>query len=156
MLSLFYYAGVLGDADERRNINKWHLLGVPLARYLHVTHASSLLAVNLDLAFKNGGLVCEHMPSQEGIMVALYGFGCYYTTWVMVNYAVTKYFPYPFMNGMGSPGLCFCFLCIMGGFGAAIGVVSSTGITAVKCEEVIEVFKVKRIWEIVTGEGGGV
>ncbi|GMH53606.1 hypothetical protein TrRE_jg9210 [Triparma retinervis] len=154
MLSLFYYAGVLGDADERENINRWHLRGVPLARYLHTTHGSSLLCVNLDLIFKNRDLVCSFLPTQEFIILSLHGFGTYYTIWVMLNYSITGYFPYPFMNGMGNPGLCFCFLCIMGGVGACIGVCSSMLISLVKCDEVIEVFKVANLYAIVFGGGG--
>mmetsp|Transcript_19351 Transcript_19351/g.40354 ORF Transcript_19351/g.40354 Transcript_19351/m.40354 type:complete len:366 (+) Transcript_19351:139-1236(+) len=145
MLSLFYYAGVLGDDDERRNINKWHLRGVPLARYLHTTHSASLLCVNLDFLFKNRELVCAFLPSQETIIFNLHGFGTYYTVWVMINFSITKYFPYPFMNGMGNPGLCFCFLCIMGGVGACIGVVSSMLISLAKCDDVIEPFKVETL-----------
>jgi hypothetical protein len=152
MLTLFYYAGVLNDEDERANINKWHLKGVPLARYLHTTHGSSLLCVNLDLAFKSRSLVCSHLPTQEFVILALHGFGAYYTVWVMINYKMTGYFPYPFMNGMYVP-LCFCFLCVMGGVGACIGVVSSMLISGIKCEEVIEVFKVANLYKIVFGGG---
>jgi hypothetical protein len=100
MLSLFYYAGVLGDANERKNLQKWHRVGVPLARYLHTTHSTSFLMVNVDAVFRDSNLVCKHLPEVQSSVMGAAMFAGIYSVWVLLNYSRTGFFPYPFMNEM--------------------------------------------------------
>lgn len=130
LLSVFYYAGVLTDKAEAANIRKWHRRGIPLARFLHTTHSTSILCVNIDLLFKEQAMVCEHMPPTAAFFVlCMLAYSLYYTTWVMVNYSVTKHFPYPFMNEMNSWKIV---LGLLVGLGAV-----SNGVCVV-CGKVIE------------------
>ena len=69
ILSFFYYAGVLTDKAEAANIRRHHRRNIPLARYLHTTHSTSVICVNIDLAFKQPSRVCEHMPESLAFFV---------------------------------------------------------------------------------------
>ncbi|GMI09535.1 hypothetical protein TrVE_jg10396 [Triparma verrucosa] len=139
MLSVFYYAGVLGDKDEKANIQKWHRRGIPLARYLHNTHSTSILCVNLDLIFKSSALIEQYIPTMDFVVVTLYCYGCCYASWVLFNYSITGYFPYPFMNGMGNWYFPAIFLLIMANIAIIFGIASSVLITAIKGGEMMSV-----------------
>ena len=135
MLSIFYYAGVLSDPDEKKNIERWHRRGVPLARYLHSTHSTSIFCVNVDLIFKNAELLNQHVPTMDSVVVTLYAYGVCYASWVLINYSQTGYFPYPFMNGMGNWQYPAFFLAIMANVAVIMGVLSCIWISQMKgCE----------------------
>ncbi|GMH57291.1 hypothetical protein TL16_g02342 [Triparma laevis f. inornata] len=147
MLSVFYYAGVLGDKDEKANIQKWHKRGIPLARYLHNTHSTSIFCVNLDFCFKSSVLIAEYIPTMDFVVVSLYTYGCCYASWVLFNYSITGYFPYPFMNGMGNWYFPAIFLVIMANIAIVFGIASSVLIANVKGAEMMSVAElIKAMW----------
>jgi hypothetical protein len=135
ILSLFYYAGVLGDMDEARNIRKWHSRGVPLARFLHTTHSTSFFTVNIDLLFKEPTLVCKFLPaSSEFYVWAMLAYSTYYTSWVMLNYTQTKHFPYPFMNQMGGWQLPLLVLLLLAVVSMFLVALAAAWISWLMCE----------------------
>ena len=131
LLSVLYYVGVLTDADEIANIRKWEKLRIPLSRYLHATHSSSIICVNIDLFFKGREMMCRHLferPCDDVLRYALF-----YTSWVIFNFLFTGYFPYPFLNSFKNKYLPALLLGAIGfiGLGFAHGCWRMIG--ALKC-----------------------
>jgi hypothetical protein len=135
-LSIFYYAGVLGDANEKKNIIKWHNRGIPLARFLHTTHSTSIVCVNIDLLFKDREQLCLYMPQSLLFFVkVLLCYSVYYTCWVMFNYTQTRHFPYPFMNELKSWKMSLAILIVLGVVANGICVGCGVWISWLFCEE---------------------
>jgi len=132
-LTIFYYAGVLWDEDEKKNILKWQNHGVPLSRYLHTTHSTSIVCVNIDLFFKNKDLLCSHAPeSFRTIAIGLFLWGTYYDTIVIINYLKSGYFPYPFLNDLKVKTNGFFPCVLLQAFKALVILIGSGAFTIIK------------------------
>ena len=98
-LSIFYYLGVFTDEDERQTINKHQSKGIPLSSYLHSTHGSTIVLLQVHIIFIPKTLLTKHSPSSYfPVLLSLLTFSIYYNAIVSINYRKSGYWPYPFLN----------------------------------------------------------